>query len=60
MFPWFAVVASSKYLHASHAEVRDTWSLRELVDYIYFHRGLAAQEEAQHKKASRTPRTPKL
>jgi hypothetical protein len=61
MFAWIALVVTSKYLNASHAEVRDQWSLGELTNYIHLHNGLAALEAAQHKKATRTlPRAPSL
>ena len=50
MAPYLIRVSSSKYVTTSYQEIRDEWSLLELVDHIYFIEGCEAMEAYQRKQ----------
>jgi hypothetical protein len=60
MAPFLLRVSTSKHVTASYQETRDCWSLRELVDHIYFIEGCEAMEEyhakQQEKQAQKATR----
>lgn len=59
MTPWILLVSSSKYLNESYSEIKQHWTLGELVDHIHFHRGMAEQERAESKSRKRKLKSPR-
>lgn len=57
MMLWITRVASSKYCKATYSEIRDQWSLRELVDHTHLVEGLGAMEEKHYKDQARALKT---